>query len=154
RLLAGARQGGPPVGVAHLRGGVARELPHHPREVGSLDELHGVEPPVAVGAGGEDLDEVRVLHAAEGADLAGEARLDLGVAGAEEALERHLPAERWLPGAVDHAHAAASDASQELELADAPSRGYRPGVDAAGGVRRALLDAAPVRPPLERALVH
>jgi hypothetical protein len=82
-----------------------------------------------------------MLDAAQGADLSGEARLRLRVAGAQEALERDLPAQRLLPGAVDDAHAAAADPRQEVEAAD-------PALDGGRGLlaRRGLLRLAPELP--------
>ncbi len=144
RLAVGRRGAQGPLGVARrLAGGAQRGVPG--RQVhfrapepwllqlaadgaqgGPLDQLHRVEPLVGLDARGEDLDQVRVLDPAQGVDLAVEPGLGLRVAGLEQALQRHLPAERRLPGAVDDPHAAAAQLAQELELAQpAPWRFLR-----------------------------
>jgi hypothetical protein len=66
-----------------------------------------------------------MLHAPQGANLAAEARLRLGVAGAQQALERNLPSKRRLPGAVDRPHAALAQLAEQLELAEHPPRRRR-----------------------------
>ena len=67
----------------------ALQLAADGRQGRPLDQLHRVEPLVGLGARGEDLDQVRVLDPAQRVDLAGEAGLGLGVAGA---CSRHLSA--------------------------------------------------------------
>ena len=67
------------------RGRAACQLPADRRQIDALDQFHGVEPLLALAAGGEHLHQVRMLHLAQRPDLAREARLGLGIAACETA---------------------------------------------------------------------
>jgi hypothetical protein len=86
----------------------------------------------AIGAGGEDLDEVRMFDPAEGANLAREPGLGFRVSQSEKALQCYLPAQGRLPGPVHYSHATLAHPAQRLELADSAPRNARLG----GHVRR------------------
>jgi hypothetical protein len=87
------------------------ELGRERGEVASLDPLHGVVGDPLRLARGEDLDDVRMVAAREGADLAAEALEREGVGGDRrgEALQRDEPPEALLPHEVDGAHAAGAE---------------------------------------------
>jgi len=76
----------------------------------SLDELHGIVMHALVLADPVDLHDVRVMQAGRGPCLAPEpfqvSWWRQAVEG--EHLEGHVPAQRFLHGLVDHAHAAAA----------------------------------------------
>ena len=91
----------------------------------SLDQFHRVEPLVSIRPGREDFDQMRVLDLAQGMNLAGKTRFGFGVAGTEQGFQGHLAAQRRLPGAIDHAHAAAPQLTQQLELPQPPRRRRR-----------------------------
>ena len=78
----------------------------------ALDQLHGIEPLVFFGTGCEDSNEVRVLDPPKGSDLACETGLSFGITHAEQTLNRHLPSEGGLPGAVDDPHATLAQPAQ------------------------------------------
>src|SRR5262245_40771425 len=68
------------------------------RQRGPLDQFHGVVTTLVLDAGGEDLNQVRMLDLPQRLDLPGEARFRLAVARLQQALECYLAAERRLPG--------------------------------------------------------
>ena len=64
-----------------------------------------------------------MLDLPQRADLPREAGLCFGVSRPDQALQRHLPAQRGLPGAVNYSHASLPQLAKHFELADDASRG-------------------------------
>ncbi len=90
------------------------------REVVPLDELHRKVIGARELADGEHRHDARMLELRDRARLAQEA-LDLARRQGQarrQHLDRHASAERALPGLEDHAHAAASDLRQEIEVTE------------------------------------
>ena len=94
--------------------GVEPSLLHEGREGLSLHELHRVEADASLVVEVVDADEVGVVQPGETADLALEAEGEVAVVHEVLAdhLDRHAPIESLVPGQVDLAHAAASQAAE------------------------------------------
>jgi hypothetical protein len=96
----------------------------------ALDVLHGVIVDAALGADGEDGDNVRVMELGGGEGFVAEALKLARVEDRSERkdLERDAAAQRDLLGFVDDAHTAAADLAQDAEVAELGA-----GVGAGGG---------------------
>jgi len=116
--------GGAQVGAREPRRGAVGQGREHLAQAHAVHELHGQVGDAAVLADGVHGHDARVREARHGLGLAGEAQARVAEAehvGPHE-LERHVALQAALPRAVDHAHAAAAQALQDLEVAQAAGR--------------------------------